>query len=132
MDITKSLEATARNHRANVEVIRAKMELMSATTELARTPLWTAYKKGLQKLIDSKIRRMITCDDVSTDEVVVPIEYKDRERAILCAEVRLLDQVMSAPARFAVELPLMRKEIDNLEAAADDIDAKFGVSTKGA
>ena len=131
MDVVNNLRAKAHANRVNAEHLRSMVALNRTISSLSDHPLWKDYADTLKKMIESKLKKIVWVDDVSQDTVVVPIEYKDRERAVLSAEVRLLDQLLNAPALYATETPMLEKQIGELELAADDIEAKFGVAPKG-
>jgi len=133
----KKALAISKRHAAND--IREQITFLSIVCDMSKINLWDGYKKSLTAMYTTKTRTLLAITDTPTipgeegaAPVSVPIAYRDRERAVLCAEARLIDLIVSAPERAERVIPALNAEVESLEAAADDIDDKYRFNTKGA
>jgi len=116
----------ARAIRAEVEELREHLELMNVTVSLSTHPLWKTFAKEMEKLMAKKVDLILTLGgrEYTMDEV-------DRKKAELCAEVRLMKNILLAPDKNAEDAPKIRDDIDEMEKEIVELERLYKF-TKGA
>ena len=116
----------AEQIREDIDAMEKRIALMHQTVALSDHPLWQDYKKSLQAYLVSKNNQLLTAHDDA------PLEVVDRHRAILAAEVRLLDMLINAPDRFKEALKAISAQIAKLKEEADELERTYSFVKKGA
>ena len=116
----------AEQIREDIDAMEKRIALMQQTVALSDHPLWQDYKKSLQAYLVSKNNQLLTAHDDA------PLEVVDRHRAILAAEVRLLDMLINAPDRFKEALKAISAQIAKLKEEADELERTYSFVKKGA
>jgi chromosome segregation ATPase len=116
----------AEQIREDIDAMEKRIALMRQTVALSDHPLWQDYKKSLQAYLVSKNNQLLTAHDDA------PLEVVDRHRAILAAEVRLLDMLINAPDRFKEALKAISAQIAKLKEEADELERTYSFTRKGA
>jgi len=113
----------SRLSKLNEEIAQAKADLnmMEAILSLSSQPGWLKYKEGIQNVMRHKADKMLILeiDDNGMD-------YLDRKRAELAAEVRLLKQMLVEPDKYAELAPAFRARIGEMEKEAATIESQVG------
>lgn len=106
---------------SDIENAKAHLEMMGAVLHLADQPGWQKYREGIENLMRSKLDQILIME---VDER--GIEYLDRRKAELGAEVKLLKQILVAPDKYADQAPKIRATIEALEAEKTSLERQVG------
>ena len=115
----------AEQFREDAKDKRRKAQLHETVVNLSKTPQWKDYGAELEKYIETKVHRLLRIRDNEH------VALCDRQRAILCAEIDLLGNLLKAPERSGSDIRRLLDAADDDDRRAAELETMYGF-TKGA
>lgn len=105
----------------DIDALKSTLSMMDAVLILSNQAGWLKYKEGLENMIRTRVDTILVAD---YDER--GLEYLDRKKSELGAEIRLLKQILVAPDKFAEDAPRIRSAIQEKEVEIRNLERQVG------
>lgn len=131
MRYAKAKKLEMERIQACIEDNRTALVVANAIADLSRYTEFKTYIEAIGKLADRKMRQLIApASMTAADGTVIPLEWADRRRAEIRAQLDLLNDLFDEPQHAEAKSRERQEAIARLEEQAKELQEKYGHITE--